>query len=134
MTKSIDYLFAQATLDGGEGFVKGRTPLMVAAQSASTKVLSILKNWSADLNILDNNQLCAMNYALGTRDEAVVETTIPSCIPSGSTLQNIYQRLSQFEIRMTPSVKSFIQSAIKGKSLEEPRTYILMTRLWSKTI
>ena len=106
-------------MNGGTGLPAGRTPLMIAANNRSFNVMKLLKNWSADVNILDSNQRCAMTNALETKDEAMIEEVMPDVIPSGVGLQEIYKRIARFEVKMTQSMKAFIQKSLKGRRFLE---------------
>ena len=106
-------------MNGGTGYPAGRTPLMIAAENRSFNVMKLLKNWSADVNILDSDQRCAMTYALETKDEAMIEEVMPDVIPSGVGLQAIYKRIARYEVKMTQSMKTFIQKSLKGRRFLE---------------
>ena len=114
-------------MNGGTGYTAGRTPLMVAAQNRSFNVMKLLKNWSADVNILDSDQWCAMTNALETKDEAMIEEVMPDVIPSGVGLQEIYERIARFEVKMTQSMKAFIQKSLKGRRFLE--TLLVLNRI-----
>ena len=100
---------------------------MMAAQTRSFNVVKLLKNWSADVNILNSNQWCAMTYALETKDEAMIEEVMPDVIPSGVGLQEIYKRIARFEVKMTQSMKAFIQKSLKGRRFLE--TLLVLNRI-----
>ena len=106
-------------MNGGTGYPAGRTPLMIAAKHRSFNVMKLLKNWSADVNILDSDQRCAMWSALETKDEAMIEEVMPDVIPSGVGLQEIYKRIARYEVKMTQSMKAFIQKSLKGRRFLE---------------
>ena len=109
----------QATLNRGPGYYAGRTPLMMAAKNRSFNVVKLLKNWSADVNIFDSDQRCAMTYALETKDEALIEEVMPDVIPSGVGLQEIYKRIARYDVKMNQSMKAFIQKSLKGRRFLE---------------
>ena len=117
----------QATLNGGTGYPAGRTPLMMAAINRSFNVVKLLKKWSADVNILDSDQWCAMTYALESKDEAMIEEVMPDVIPSGVGLQEIYKKIARYEVKMTQSMKVFIQKSLKGRRFLE--TLLVLNRI-----
>ena len=92
---------------------------MIAAKYRSFNMVKLLKNWSADVNILDSYQFCAMTDALETKDEAMIEEVMPDVIPSGVGLQEIYKRIARFGVKMTQSMKAFIQNSLKGRKFLE---------------
>ena len=114
-------------MSGGTGYPAGRTPLMIAAQFRSFNVVKLLKNWSADVNILDSDQRCALTNALETKDEAMIEEVMPDVIPSGVGLKEIYKRIARYEVKMTQSMKAFIQKSLKGRRFLE--TLLVLNRI-----
>ena len=100
---------------------------MIAAQNRSFNVVKLLKNWSADVNILDSDQRCAMWFALETKDEAMIEEVMPDVIPSGVGLKGIYKRIARYEVKMTQSMKAFIKKSLKGRRFLE--TLLVLNRI-----
>ena len=106
-------------MTGGTGYPAGKTPLMIAAKNRSLNMVKLLKNWSADVNMLESDQHCAMSYALESKDETIIDEVMPDVIPSGVGLGQIYKRIARYEAKMTQSLKAFIKKSLKGRRVLE---------------